>query len=129
MVSVVLLPLFFALNGIRTRIDLLNARGVWIWTAIVIFAGFAGKLGGAILAARFTDHSWRDALTLGALLNTRGLVELVALNIAYDVGAFTPTLFTMLVMMAVVCTVMTGPLLDLINFESNRLAQVAVPAW
>lgn len=127
-VSVVLLPLFFALSGMRTRVDLLNTGTVWIWTGIVLFAAFAGKLGGAILAARLTHQSWRDAFTLGALLNTRGLVELVALNIAYDVGVFTPTLFTMLVMMAVISTISTVPFLNLISFESRRPKPVAVLA-
>ena len=73
---------------------------MWLWAAVVLLAAVFGKMGGAALAARWTGQSWRDAVALGALLNTRGLVELVVLNIAYTVGAFTPTLFTMLVVMA-----------------------------
>ena len=97
LVSVLLLPLFFALTGMRTRFDLLNGSSMWIWAGIVLAAAIFGKMGGAIAAARWTGQSWRDAIALGALLNTRGLVELIVLNIAYNVGAFTPTLFTMMV--------------------------------
>ena len=90
LVSVLLLPLFFALTGMRTRLDLLNDGAMWLWAGVVLLAAVFGKMGGAALAARWTGQSWRDAIALGALLNTRGLVELVVLNIAYTVGAFTP---------------------------------------
>jgi Kef-type K+ transport system membrane component KefB len=89
LVSVLLLPLFFALTGMRTRLDLLNGGQVWLWAGIVLAAAVFGKMGGAVTAARWTGQSWRNAFALGALLNTRGLVELVVLNIAYNVGAFT----------------------------------------
>ena len=102
LVSVLLLPLFFALTGMKTRFDLLNGSAMWIWAGIVLAAAVIGKMGGAAIAARWTGQSWRDAIALGALLNTRGLVELIVLNIAYNVGAFTPTLFTMMVVMALV---------------------------
>jgi Kef-type K+ transport system membrane component KefB len=118
-VSVFLLPLFFALTGMRTRVDLLSNGTVWLWTGVVVSAAVVGKLGGAALAARLTGASWRNAFALGALLNTRGLVELVVLNIAYDVGAFTPTLFTMLVMLAVITTATTNPLLILLGIGSE----------
>ena len=116
-VSAFLLPLFFALTGMRTRIDLLNNGTVWLWAVIVLFAAVAGKMGGAVLAARITGQSWTYAFGLGILLNTRGLVELVVLNIAYDVGAFSPTLFTMLVIMALATTISTTPLLGLLHLE------------
>ncbi|HUZ05827.1 MAG TPA: cation:proton antiporter [Acidobacteriaceae bacterium] len=74
-------------------------------------------MGGAALAARWSGQSWKDAVALGALLNTRGLVELIVLNIAYNVGAFTPTLFTMLVVMALVTTMITIPMLDLLGVK------------
>jgi Kef-type K+ transport system membrane component KefB len=117
--SVLLLPLFFALTGLRTRLDLLNDANMWLWTGIVLVAAVCGKMGGAVLAARWTGQSWRHALGLGALLNTRGLVELVVLNIAYNVGAFTPTLFTMLVVMALVTTISTTPILNLLRIRGK----------
>jgi len=125
LVSVLLLPLFFAPTGMRTRLDLLNDSSMWIWAAIVLAAAVFGKMGGAVIAARWTGQSWRNALALGALLNTRGLVELIVLNIAYNVGAFTPTLFTMMVIMALVTTMLTAPILNLLgirNPEGKRSA-------
>jgi Kef-type K+ transport system membrane component KefB len=117
LVSVLLLPLFFALTGMRTRLDLLNDTSMWLWAALVLLAAVFGKMGGAALAARWSGQSWRDAVALGALLNTRGLVELIVLNIAYSVGAFTPTLFTMLVVMALVTTMLTAPILNLLGIR------------
>jgi Kef-type K+ transport system membrane component KefB len=114
-VSVLLLPLFFALTGMRTRLDLLNDAKMWLWAGIVLVAAVFGKMGGAALAARFTGQSWRNAIALGALLNTRGLVELIVLNIAYNVGAFSPTLFTMMVVMALATTISTTPVLNLLG--------------
>jgi Kef-type K+ transport system membrane component KefB len=109
-VTVVLLPFFFVLTGLRTRLDLLNDQTVWFWTAVVVTVAVAGKMGGAILAARWTGESWQEACALGALLNTRGLVELIVLNIAYDAHVFSATLFTMLISMALITTMMTAPL-------------------
>jgi Kef-type K+ transport system membrane component KefB len=123
LVSVLLLPLFFALTGMRTRLDLLNDGSMWLWAGLVLLAAVFGKMGGAALAARWTGQSWRDAIALGALLNTRGLVELVVLNIAYTVGAFTPTLFTMLVVMALVTTMLTAPILTLLGIRGTARKQ------
>jgi Kef-type K+ transport system membrane component KefB len=123
LVSVLLLPLFFALTGMRTRLDLLNGKAMWLWAGIVLVAAVFGKMGGAVLAARWTGQSWRDAAALGALLNTRGLVELVVLNIAYNVGAFSPTLFTMLVVMALMTTISTTPILNLLGVEDQSVPQ------
>jgi len=111
-VSVLLLPFFFALTGMRTRLDLLSGGRIWFWTAVVLIIAIIGKMGGAILGARWTGQSWTAALALGALLNTRGLVELIVLNIAYNAHIFSPTLFTMLVVMAIVTTMLTTPLLN-----------------
>jgi Kef-type K+ transport system membrane component KefB len=119
LVSVLLLPLFFALTGMRTRLDMLNGRTIWFWTGIVLLAAVAGKMGGAVLAARWTGQSWQYAMALGTLLNTRGLVELIVLNIAYNAHVFSPTLFTMLVVMALVTTMMTTPILNLIGIENH----------
>jgi Kef-type K+ transport system membrane component KefB len=121
LVSVLLLPLFFALTGMRTRLDLLNKPTMWLWAGIVLLAATLGKIGGATTAARWTGQSWRDSLALGALLNTRGLVELIVLNIGYKVGVFSPTLFTMLVVMALVTTMCTTPFLNLLGIQNDRL--------
>jgi Kef-type K+ transport system membrane component KefB len=128
LISVLLLPLFFAQTGMRTRLDLFNGSSVWIWTAIVLVAAVFGKMGGAALAARWNGQTWKDAVALGALLNTRGLVELIVLNIAYNVGAFTPTLFTMLVVMALITTMITTPLLDVLGVENAEKTSQNVEA-
>jgi Kef-type K+ transport system membrane component KefB len=113
------LPLFFALTGMRTRLDLLSGTTIWMWTGVVLIAAVTGKMGGAVLAARWTGQSWRDSMALGALLNTRGLVELIVLNIAYSAHVFSPILFTMLVVMALVTTMMTSPVLNLLGVEDK----------
>jgi Kef-type K+ transport system membrane component KefB len=119
LVSVLLLPLFFALTGMRTRLDLLTGKHVLLWTGVVLIAAVAGKMGGAVLAARWAGQPWRNAFALGALLNTRGLVELIVLNIAYNAHVFSPTLFTMLVVMALVTTILTTPILNLLGVEDH----------
>lgn len=112
---VLLLPLFFVFTGLRTRIGLLNEPGLWAICALVIAVAVIGKFGGSAIAARFTGHSWKDSMSIGALMNTRGLMELVVLNIGYDLGILSPTIFAMLVLMALVTTFMTGPALTLIE--------------
>lgn len=126
LVSVLLLPLFFALTGMRTRLDLLTGGKLWLWTGLVLLGAVIGKLGGAALAARWTGLSWHNAAALGALLNTRGLVELIVLNIAYNAHVFSPTLFTMMVVMALMTTVATSPILNWLGVE-DRSAPRAVP--
>jgi Kef-type K+ transport system membrane component KefB len=96
----------------RTRLDLLSGMTIWLWTGFILILAIAGKVGGAVIASRWTGQSWRDSLALGALLNTRGLVELIVLNIAYNAHVFSPTLFTMLVVMALLTTMMTVPALN-----------------
>ena len=108
--SVLLLPVFFAFTGLRTQIGLLNSAQDWLICLVIIGVATAGKLGGSALAARLTGMKWRESLQLGALMNTRGLMELIALNIGYDLGILSQRIFTMLVIMALVTTVMTGPL-------------------
>ena len=112
----VLLPIFFAFTGLRTQIGLLNEGNLWRLCGIIILVAIAGKLGGSALVAKFLNYSWRDSLLLGILMNTRGLVELVVLNIGYDIGILTPEIFTIMVLMAISTTFMTGPLLNLINY-------------
>ncbi|HMR91767.1 MAG TPA: cation:proton antiporter [Chitinophagaceae bacterium] len=110
-----LLPLFFVFTGLRTQIGLLDDPYLWRVTAIIILVAVAGKFLGSALAAKVVGQSWRDSLTIGALMNTRGLMELVVLNIGYDLGVLGPEIFAMMVIMALVTTVMTGPALDIIN--------------
>lgn len=119
---VLLLPLFFVFTGLRTQIGLLNDLYLWKVTGLIILVAVTGKFIGSALAARFVGQSWKDSLTIGALMNTRGLMELVVLNIGYDLGVMTPEIFAMMVIMALVTTFMTGPLLDLINwiFKSHN---------
>lgn len=106
-----LLPLFFALTGLRTRIDLLSGKSMWGYTAAIIATAVLGKLAGAAFTAKATGMNWKDSLGLGVLMNTRGLVELVILNAGLDLGILSPALFTMLVLMALVTTFMTTPIL------------------
>ena len=111
--AVLLLPLFFAFTGLRTQIGLLNSAQDWVICLAIIAVATVGKLGGSAVAARLTGMKWRESLQLGALMNTRGLMELIALNIGYDMGILSQRIFTMLVIMALVTTIMTGPLLVL----------------
>jgi Kef-type K+ transport system membrane component KefB len=112
---ILLLPLFFVFTGLRTQIGLLNEPYLWIVCGVIILVAVTGKFVGSTLAAKFVGKSWKDSLSVGALMNTRGLMELVVLNIGYDLGVLTPELFAMMVIMALVTTLMTGPALDLIN--------------
>lgn len=112
---VILLPLFFVLTGLRTQIGLLNDPHAWMITGVIVLTAIAGKFLGSALAAKFMRQSWKDSLTIGVLMNTRGLMELIVLNIGYDLGVLSPEIFAMLVIMALVTTIMTGPSLDIIN--------------
>jgi Kef-type K+ transport system membrane component KefB len=113
---ILLLPLFFVFTGLRTQIGLINDPYLWKVTGFIILVAVVGKFLGSALAARFVGQNWKDSLTIGALMNTRGLMELVVLNIGYDLGVLTSEIFTMMVIMALVTTFMTGPALDLINY-------------
>jgi len=112
---VLLLPLFFVFTGLRTQIGLLNDAYLWEITGLITLVAITGKFIGSALAAKFVKQSWKDSLTIGVLMNTRGLIELVVLNIGYDLGILNPTVFSMFVIMALVTTFITGPALDLIN--------------
>ena len=119
---VLLLPLFFVFTGLRTQIGLLNDPYLWKITGLIIAVAVIGKFLGSALAARFVGQNWKDSLSIGALMNTRGLMELVVLNIGFDLGVLSPKIFAMMVIMALVTTFMTGPTLDLINwlFKSKQ---------
>jgi hypothetical protein len=117
--TVLLVPLFFATTGLRTRIDLLTGYDWALCGAIVVIAT-AGKLGGTVLAARASGVDRVDAWRLGALMNTRGLMELIVLGIGYDLGLIDRNLFAILVLVAIITTVMTGRIL---GFIDNRHPQ------
>jgi Kef-type K+ transport system membrane component KefB len=113
-IVVLLLPLFFAFTGLRTSIGLVEGAEMWLFCGLIILVAIVGKWGGSSVAARMTGMPWREAGALGVLMNTRGLMELVILNIGLDIGVISPALFTMMVLMALVTTFMTSPLLELI---------------
>ena len=111
-VGTVLLPVFFAITGLRTSVGLIVEPGLWGVFLLILLVAVAGKLGGSAIAARMTGMSWREALAIGTLMNTRGLMELVILNVGLDIGVISPALFAMMVLMALVTTAMTSPLLQ-----------------
>jgi Kef-type K+ transport system membrane component KefB len=111
LVAIVLLPAFFALTGMRTEIGLIRGLEDWLWCAAIIVVATLGKFGGSALMARSTGMTWRDASALGILMNTRGLMELIVLNIGLDLGVISPRLFAMMVIMALVTTIGTTPVL------------------
>lgn len=117
---ILLLPLFFVFTGLRTEIGLINDSYLWQITGLIILVAVVGKFFGSALAAKFVGQNWRDSLTIGALMNTRGLMELIVLNIGLDLKVLTPEVFTMMVIMALVTTFMTGPAIDIIDFIFNR---------
>lgn len=121
---ILLLPLFFVFTGLRTQIGLISDPELLKITGYIILVAVAGKFVGSALAARFVGQNWRDSFTIGALMNTRGLMELVVLNIGFDLGVLSPEIFTMMVIMALVTTFMTGPAIDIINFIFKRKAAI-----
>jgi Kef-type K+ transport system membrane component KefB len=117
---VLLLPLFFVFTGLRTQINLLSDASLWKVCALVVAVAIAGKFLGATTAAKLTGQSWRDSFSLGALMNTRGLMELIVLNIGFDLGILSPEIFAMLVVMALFTTFITGPGLSFIDFVYRK---------
>lgn len=115
-----LLPLFFALTGLRTRVDLITGTSMWGYAAAIIAVAVIGKLAGAAFAAKASGMNWRDSVGLGILMNTRGLVELVILNAGLDLGILSPPLFTMMVIMALVTTFMTTPILIAMKIQPRN---------
>jgi Kef-type K+ transport system membrane component KefB len=109
--TVFLLPLYFAYTGLRMQVGLLAGPADWATAALLIGVAVAGKFGGSLVAARLVGLGWREASALGVLVNTRGLMELIILNIGLDLGLITPTVFAMMVLMAIVTTMMAAPVL------------------
>ncbi len=114
LVTTALLPVFFAYAGLRASVALIDGAALWTAFALVMLVAVGGKLGGSATAARLAGLPWDEALSLGVLMNTRGLMELVILSIGLDVGAISPTFYAMMVLMALATTVMTAPLLTLV---------------
>jgi Kef-type K+ transport system membrane component KefB len=108
--------LFFAFTGLRTEIGVLSGGNLWLLCAGIIGIAVVGKFAGSTVAARLVGQSWKDSLIIGALMNTRGLMELIVLNIGYDLGILTKEIFTIMVLMALATTLMTGPALSAIEF-------------
>jgi len=120
-VTVFFLPIFFTYTGLRTDIGTLAGGGLWVMCGLVLLAAFAGKFGGCCLAARFSGLSWREAGLVGVMMNTRALMELIVINLGYDLGVIPKSVFFMLVLMAVVSTYVTAPVL-------RRLLPPATPS-
>jgi Kef-type K+ transport system membrane component KefB len=113
LVLIILLPAFFAVTGLRTQISLVSGTLYWTICAVVIAVACLGKFGGSFIAARLSGLAWRESAALGILMNTRGLMELIVLNVGLDLRVISPALFAIMVLMALVTTVMTAPLLQL----------------
>ncbi len=127
LVTVLLLPAFFAFTGMRTQINLMSGWESWLWCGAIILVASAGKFGGTLVAARLTGLGWREAAALGTLMNTRGLMELIVLNLGLDLGVISPTLFAMMVVMALVTTAATAPFLHwLIPTVSSRRCEETI---
>lgn len=127
-VTILFLPAFFALTGMRTRIDLLSEPSHWLICGLIVLLATLGKFGGTILAARFTGSGWRDAAILGTLMNTRGLMELIVLNVGLDLKVISPTLFSMMVLMALATTALTSPVLRLLKAHIVSAEEVELRA-
>ena len=122
---VLLLPLFFAFTGLRTNLGTLANADLWLWCGLIVAVAVVGKCGGATLAAYGSGMSWREAGAVGALMNARGLIELIVLNIGLDAGIISPTLFTMMVVMALATTLMATPMLEWIYPTRVRQRDIA----
>ncbi len=121
--TVLFLPLFFVYSGLNTRIGLVNTPWLWMLTAVIIALAVLGKGVACTLAARFSGEPWRESLAIGTLMNARGLMELIILNIGLQAGVIRPTLFTIMVLMAVVTTLMASPLFRFVYGRANEARQ------
>jgi Kef-type K+ transport system membrane component KefB len=121
-----LLPLFFAFTGLRTSVQLIDSAALWRDAALFLAVAILGKGGSSLLAGRSMGLTWREASALGVLLNTRGLIELVVLNIGLELGILSPVVFSMLVLMALVTTLMTSPLITWLLGRPRHAGRPAV---
>ncbi|HEX7792891.1 MAG TPA: cation:proton antiporter [Vicinamibacterales bacterium] len=124
-----LLPLFFAFTGLRTNVTLIDNPALLLYAALILGAAVIGKAGASTIAARTMGSTWREATTLGVLLNTRGLVELVVLNIGLDLGILSPVVFSMLVLMALITTFMTSPIVHGLLQRQPARSTVSAGSW
>lgn len=116
--NLLFLPIFFVFSGLRTQIGLIQSPALWFICLIIFVVACSGKVLGGTLCMRIMGKSWQPAFSLGVLMNTRGLVELIVLNIGYELGVLSPTIFAMLVIMAILTTMMTSPLLSVLGYRS-----------
>jgi Kef-type K+ transport system membrane component KefB len=114
-VKILLLPAFFAYTGMRTEIGLVSGWQAWLMCGVIILVATLGKFGGTLAAARLTGLNWKTSAALGILMNTRGLMELVVLNIGLELGVISPQLFAMMVIMALATTIATTPILQMLT--------------
>ena len=110
-VTVFFLPIFFTYTGLRTDIGTMSGRILWLMCGLVLLAAFVGKFGGCLLAARVNGLPWREASIIGVMMNTRALMELIVINIGFELGVIPKSVFFMLVVMAVASTYITAPVL------------------
>ena len=129
LVVVLLLPVFFAFTGMRTQIGLVHGTRDWMACILIIGVASLGKFGGSFLAARWTGSDWREAASLGVLMNTRGLMELIVLNIGLDLGVLSPVLFTMFVLMALVTTLVTTPILHQLTKSRDQCSEQSAKGY
>jgi Kef-type K+ transport system membrane component KefB len=127
LVTVLLLPAFFALTGMRTQIGLLASFDQWLVCGLIILVATAGKFGGTLFSARLTGLGWRESTALGILMNTRGLMELIVLNIGLDMKVISPELFAMMVLMALVTTMAASPLLQMLPAGDEGAGETPPP--
>lgn len=120
LLGVALLPLFFVVTGIRTNLGSIEGGAMWFLCGAIVLVATVGKAGGTIVGARASGLSWRDAASLGALMNTRGLMELVIINLGLEIGIITRPIFTMMVLMAVITTALTAPALGLLRSRQGE---------
>jgi len=126
-VTVLLLPAFFAFTGMRTRIDLVSSGTLWFFCGLIIVVATVGKFAGTFVASRLSGLDTRNAAILGTLMNTRGLMELIVLNIGLEMGIIGPTLFAMMVLMALATTIATGPALRFLGVDRPEPVDSAPP--
>lgn len=120
-----LLPIFFVFTGLRTQVGLISGTHDYLVCGALLLLAVLGKFGGSMFAARITGMPWKDSVAIGALMNSRGLMELVALNLGLDLGVLSPKIFTMLVLMALITTFMTGPVMNVLRI--GRGLEIAPP--
>jgi len=119
LITSLFVPIFFIFSGLNTQLGLLNTPYLWLLTALIIAIAVLGKGLACTLAARWSGEGWRDSMTVGALMNTRGMMELIILNIGLEQGGITPTLFTIMVIMAIFTTLMCSPIINFLLVPSK----------